>query len=293
MNDDHLQRLLLEQANVRCVVAHLDTVYSEVLQRGRYPDLLARLLGESLAVAALCSSGVKFEGRVSLQLRASGAVKLLMADCTDGGGLRGLARFDADALLAVREFSEIAQGGVLTMTVEPSGKGRMWQGIVPLEGNSMAEAIAGYFDQSEQLPTRVILAVNESRAAGLLLQRLPGNADDDDGWNRVCRLIETVSDRELLETDSETLLHRLFHEETRRLFPARPLRFYCPCSRERVAQVLRGLGTEELDDIVESEGRVDVSCEFCNQKYSFDPLDVRRILHSDLPEQDDDNATVH
>ncbi|MEX2499942.1 MAG: Hsp33 family molecular chaperone HslO [Wenzhouxiangellaceae bacterium] len=293
MNDDHLQRLLLEQANVRCVVAHLDTVYSEVLQRGRYPDLLASLLGESLVVAALCSSGVKFEGRVSLQLRASGAVKLLMADCTDDGGLRGLARFDADALLAVREFSEIAQGGVLTMTVEPAGKGRMWQGIVPLEGNSMAEAIAGYFDQSEQLPTRVILAVNESRAAGLLLQRLPGNADDDDGWNRVCRLIETVSDRELLETDSETLLHRLFHEETRRLFPARPLQFYCPCSRERVAQVLRGLGTEELDDIVESEGRVDVSCEFCNQKYSFDPLDVRRILHSDLPEQDDDNATVH
>lgn len=293
MNDDHLQRLLLEQANVRCVVAHLDTVYSEVLQRGRYPDLLARLLGESLVVAALCSSGVKFEGRVSLQLRASGAVKLLMADCTDDGGLRGLARFDADALLAVREFSEIAQGGVLTMTVEPSGKGRMWQGIVPLEGNSMAEAIAGYFDQSEQLPTRVVLAVNESRAAGVLLQRLPGNADDDDGWNRVCRLIETVGDRELLETDSETLLHRLFHEETRRLFPARPLQFYCPCSRERVAQVLRGLGAEELDDIVESEGRVDVSCEFCNQSYSFDPLDVRRILHSDLPEQDDDNATVH
>ncbi|MEX0915052.1 MAG: Hsp33 family molecular chaperone HslO, partial [Wenzhouxiangellaceae bacterium] len=181
MNDDHLQRLLLEQANVRCVVAHLDTVYSEVLQRGRYPDLLASLLGESLVVAALCSSGVKFEGRVSLQLRASGAVKLLMADCTDDGGLRGLARFDADALLAVREFSEIAQGGVLTMTVEPAGKGRMWQGIVPLEGNSMAEAIAGYFDQSEQLPTRVILAVNESRAAGLLLQRLqlPAQLRDD------------------------------------------------------------------------------------------------------------------
>ncbi|HKL54001.1 MAG TPA: Hsp33 family molecular chaperone HslO, partial [Wenzhouxiangellaceae bacterium] len=102
MSDDHLQRLLLEQANVRCVVAHLDSVQAEVLRRGRYPDALARLLGESLVVAALCSSGVKFEGRVSLQLRASGAVKLLMADCTDDGGLRGLARFDPDAMLAVR-----------------------------------------------------------------------------------------------------------------------------------------------------------------------------------------------
>jgi len=293
MIDDHLQRLLLEQANVRCVVAHLDSVYAEVLERGRYPDVLARLLGESLTVAALCSSGVKFEGRVSLQLRASGAVKLLMADCTDDGGLRGLARFDADALLAVRGFAEIAQGGVLTMTVEPSRKGQMWQGIVPLEGNSMAEAIAGYFDQSEQLPTRVLLAVDENRAAGMLVQRLPGDAEDDDGWNRACRLLETVGQQELLETDSETLLHRLFHEETRRLFPARPLQFYCPCSRERVANVLRGLGAEELDSIVEAEGEVDVSCEFCNQQYSFDPLDVRRILHSHLPEQNDDDATVH
>lgn len=293
MIDDHLQRLLLEQANVRCVVAHLDSVYAEVLERGRYPDALARLLGESLTVAALCSSGVKFEGRVSLQLRASGAVKLLMADCTDDGGLRGLARFDPDALLAARGFAEITHGGVLTMTVEPSGNGQMWQGIVPLEGNSMAEAIAGYFDQSEQLPTRVMLAVDESRAAGMLVQRLPGAADDDDGWNRVCRLLETVGDKELLETDSETLLHRLFHEETRRLFPVRALEFHCPCSRERVVRVLRGLGAEELDSIVEAEGEVNVGCEFCNQQYSFDALDVRRILNSDLPEQDDGDATIH
>jgi len=293
MSDDHIQRLLLEQANVRCVVAHLDSVQAEVLRRGRYPDVLARLLGESLVVAALCSSGVKFEGRVSLQLRASGAVKLLMADCTDNGGVRGLARFDADAMLAVREFSEITQGGVLTMTVEPSGNGRMWQGIVPLQGNSMAEAISGYFDQSEQLPTRVILAVDEDRAAGLLVQRLPGTPEDDDGWNRVCRLLDTVKEKELLATASETLLHRLFHAETRRLFPARPLRFHCPCTRERVTRVLRGLGADELEAIVESRGEVEVSCEFCNEQYRFDPLDVSRILHSDLPEDDDDNATVH
>lgn len=293
MNDDHLQRLLLEQANVRCVVAHLDVVQAEVLKRGHYPDALAKLLGESLVVAALCSSGVKFEGRVSLQLRASGALKLLMADCTDDGGLRGLARFDPDGMLAAREFTEITQGGILTMTVEPSTNGRMWQGIVPLEGASMAEAIAGYFDQSEQLPTRVLLAVDESGAAGLLVQRLPGTAEDEDGWNRVCRLLDTVGEKELLTTDSETLLHRLFHEETRRLFPARPLRFHCPCSRERVSRVLRGLGSEELDEIVESQGEVEVSCEFCNEQYKFDPLDVSRILHSDLPEDGDDSATVH
>ncbi|MGK7295905.1 MAG: Hsp33 family molecular chaperone HslO [Candidatus Wenzhouxiangella sp. M2_3B_020] len=293
MNRDHLQRLLLERANVRCVVVHIDETYDEVLRRGRYPDLLARTLGEALVVSALCSSGVKFEGRVSLQMRASGPLKLLMADCTDTGGIRGLARYDAESMLAVRRFSELAEGGVLTMTVEPSGKGRMWQGVVPVEGVSLADAIAGYFDQSEQLPTRVRLAVAEGRAAGMLVQRMPGSADDEDGWNRACRLIETVKDAELLETDSETLLHRLFHEETRRLFPARPLEFHCPCSRERVARVLRGLGSDELDAIVETEGRVDVSCEFCNQQYRFDRLDVQRLLHSDLPEDGDGSETVH
>ena len=294
MSDDHLQRLLLERANVRCVVAHVDDVYRSVLERGRYPDLLARTLGESLVVAALCSSGVKFHGRVSLQLRASGALKLLMADCTDDGGMRALARFEPEQMLGMHDFAEMASGGVLTMTVEPSGGGRMWQGIVPIEGNGMADAVSTYFDQSEQLPTRVELAVTDTRAAGVLVQKLPGEADDDDGWNRVGRLLDTVGEAELLGTDAETLLQRLFHEERRRLFPPRALRFFCPCSRERVARVLRGLGADELDSLVETQGEVDVRCEFCNEQYRFDPLDVERLLRSDLPERDDDEpGSVH
>ncbi|MFU8876879.1 MAG: Hsp33 family molecular chaperone HslO [Wenzhouxiangellaceae bacterium] len=293
MNHDHLQRVLLEQANVRCVVVHLDEVYRQVRERGHYPDRLARLLGESLVISALCSSGIKFDGRVSLQLRASGAVKLLMADCTDAGGLRGLARFDPAALPGAYGFAEMTDGGVLTMTIEPAGHGRTWQGVVPLAGNSMAEAIAEYFDRSEQLPTRVLLAVDENRAAGLLVQRLPGAAGDDDGWRRACRLVETLGQQELLDTDAETLLHRLFHEEDRRLFPARPLQFHCPCSRDRVARVLRGLGENELRAIIESESEVGVDCEFCNEHYRFDRLDVERLLVSDDPEGDGPGPTVH
>jgi molecular chaperone Hsp33 len=294
MNPDHLQRLLLEEANVRCVVAHVDEVYREVRSRGVYPEAVAHALGEALAVVALCSSGIKLEGRVSLQLRASSGLKLLMADCTDAGGMRALARFEPDALLGMSDFGEMASGGVLTMTVDPSTRrGRMWQGIVPFEGRDMAEAIAGYFEQSEQLPTRVLTSVSDTGAAGLLVQRLPGEASDDDGWNRVCKLLETLGSGELLDTDSETLLNRLFHAEHRRLFPARALSFHCPCSRERVTRVLRGLGREELDSIVESRGEVEVSCEFCNQDYRFDRLDVARLLASDLPESDDDSTTVH
>lgn len=293
MTGDHLQRLLLEEANVRCVVAHVDDVYREVRSRGSYPRTVARALGEALSVVALCSSGVKFNGRISLQLRASSGLKLLMADCTDSGGMRALARFDPDALLGAGALDDMARGGVLTMTVEPSGNGRMWQGIVPFEGRDMAEAVAGYFEQSEQLPTRVICAVTDTRAAGVLVQRLPGTAADDDGWNRVCRLLDTLEAPELLHTDSETLLNRLFHAETRRLFPARELAFHCPCSRERVTRVLRGLGREELDDIVESQGEIEVSCEFCNQQYRFDRLDVARLLASELPESPDDSPSVH
>jgi len=293
MTGDHLQRLLLEDAGVRCVVAHVDDVFGEVLARGAYPDAVARALGEALALVALCSSGIKFEGRISLQLRASSGLKLLMADCTDTGGLRGLARFDPDALLGMNGFGEMARGGVLTMTVEPAGNGRLWQGIVPFAGRDLADAVAGYFAQSEQLPTRVMTSVTESRAAGVLLQRLPGEVDDDDGWRRACRLLDTLGPGELLRTDSGTLLDRLFHAERRRLFPARELEFHCPCSRDRVSRVLRGLGLGELEDIVESRGEVEVACEFCNHRYRFDRLDLAGLITGGLPGSGSDSTSVH
>ncbi|MEM1080812.1 MAG: Hsp33 family molecular chaperone HslO [Pseudomonadota bacterium] len=297
MSQDHLQRLLLEQANARCVVVHLDSVYQQVLARGPYPHQLGRMLGETLVVAALCSSGVKFDGRISLQLRAPNVLKLMMADCTDDGGLRGLARFD-ESEVEGQTFQSLTRGGVLTMTIEPSDRGQTWQGMVPLEGHSMAEAIGQYFERSEQLPTRLLLAVSKQQAAGVLLQRLPGPANDPDGWNRLCQLFDTAQRDELLSTDAQTLMHRLFHEEERRLFPPRPLRFFCPCSRERVVTVLRGLGETELESIIEDEGEIDVSCEFCNQRFAFDRLDVAQLLHQDaagmIGEDDaDGQPTVH
>ncbi len=293
MSGDHLQRVLLERANVRCVVAHLDDSCREILQRGHYPDRLAQLLREALVIAALCSSGVKFEGRVSLQLRATGALRLLLADCTDEGGLRGLVRFDPEAILAAPSFREMTAGGVLTMTVEPSAQGQIWQGIVPLTGDSLAEAIASYFEQSEQLETRVVLAVSDDAAAGVLIQRLPGPAEDQDGWRRAGHLLDTVRPEELLETDAETLLARLFHDEDRRLFPARPLRFYCPCSRQRVARVLRSLGEDELRAIIAERGEVEVACEFCNEQYHFDRLDIGGVLAGDMSNAADATDTVH
>lgn len=295
LHGDHLQRLLLERANVRCVIVHVDEIYRETLARAHYPKIVARLLGEALAVTALCSSGIKFDGRVSLQLRASSALKLLLADCTDAGGMRALARFDTGDVLAASGFAELVGGGVLTMTVEPRAKGQAWQGMVPLSGDSLAEAMSAYFNQSEQLPTRLHLAVDEGRAAGLLVQRMPGPAEDEEGWHHALQLLDTVKTEELLRTDAGTMLHRLFHEQERRLYPPRPLSFYCPCSRERVARVLRGLGADELESLLQEQGEVEASCEFCSQQYRFDRLDIARLLHDDGPEPDPDhdNPTVH
>lgn len=301
MSQDQLQRVLLERANVRCVVAQLDQSCREILQRGHYPDRLARLLSEALVIAALCSSGVKFHGRISLQLRATGALRLLLADCTDAGGLRGLVRFDPAAMLAAPSFAEMTHGGVLTMTVEPADQSQVWQGIVPLTGASLSEAIAAYFEQSEQLATRVMLAVSDDAAAGILVQRLPGAADDEDGWRRVGHLLDSVTAEELLATDAETLLGRLFHEEDRRVFPARPLRFHCPCSRQRVARVLRSLGENELQAIIAERGEVEVACEFCNEQYRFDSLDIGGLLgglfdaesDAELSDAGIGNDTVH
>ncbi|NKI36021.1 Hsp33 family molecular chaperone HslO [Wenzhouxiangella sp. XN79A] len=293
---DHLQRVLLEAANARCVVVHLDRVLAEVLARGPYPPAVAGLLGEALVVTALCSSGLKFEGRISLQLRSGSALSLLMADCTDDGGLRGLARFDAKALAAGSagsvDLRRLAAGGTLTMTLEPSDRGQTYQGIVPLLGSGMAEAMEAYFRQSEQLETRIRVIVRDGAAAGILLQKLPGEAPDPDGWNRLGRLLDTVSVDELQATDSATLLHRLFHEEPRRLFPARPLAFHCPCSRERVMAVLRSLGEAELTDILESRGEVDVDCQFCNENYAFDRLDLEQLIRNDAPEVPD-GGSIH
>lgn len=294
INGDHLQRVLLEAANARCVVVHLDCVLDEVLARGDYPAVVADRLGEALVVTALCSSGLKFEGRISLQLRSSAALTLLMADCTDQGGLRGLARFDTDALAAPvsGDLRALAADGTLTMTLEPSERGQTYQGIVPLSGQGLAEAMEAYFQQSEQLETRIRVVVDHGRAAGILLQKLPGEAADPDGWNRLGHLLDTLSMGELQATDSETLLQRLFHQESRRLFPARPLLFHCPCSRERVLAVLRGLGEVELTDILETRGEVDVDCQFCNQNYHFDALDLKQLIHTDAPEVPDGDS-VH
>ncbi len=292
MPSDFLQRVLFEDVNARAVLVRLDQVLDEIFAETTYPPAVQILLAESLLVVAMLSAGIKFDGRISLELQSSGSLSLLMADCSEDGGLRGIAQVDEQAELPDSPqllFASLAGEANLVLILEPSGGGQRWQGIVPLEGEGLNEAIEAYFQRSEQLPTRVKLSVGAGHASGLMIQQMPGQSDDPDGWNRLEHLMATVHVDELLEPDMERLLEKLFHQETRRVFPARELRFDCPCTRERVLGVLQGLGADELQDMASQQEVVEVRCQFCNRAYQFDQFDLNAIIQSG----DEGGPTVH
>jgi molecular chaperone Hsp33 len=281
---DRLTRFLLEAAGVRGVRVHLDDAWREIGSRADYPREVSMLLGQAAVATALLTAHAKVEGRLSLQLRGEeGPLRLLFAECTAAGTLRGIARLaeedpdgeaeDAGAAPPSSDLRDFGQGAILAITIEnPSPSGReptRYQGLVPLESPTLAGALEDYFRQSEQLPTRLLLVADETRAAGLMLQKLPGDAGDDDGWVRANALLDTLAPHELRDWPVATLLHRLFHEEDVRLLDQRPLRFECSCSRERVADVLRSIGEDEARAAA-AEGVAEIRCEFCGQRYHFD-----------------------
>jgi molecular chaperone Hsp33 len=282
---DSLARFLLPGAGVRGVRVHLDDTWAQIRARGDdVPASAVELLGEAVAAAALFTGHAKVDGRLSVQLRGTGPLRTLFAECTAAGTLRGIAQVAEDGDPA-RDLRAMGEGAVLAITIEnPAGPGRepvRYQGLVPLESDSLAGAFEGYFRQSEQLPTRILLAADDRRAAGLMLQKLPGDEGDDDGWARAGALFDTLSPAELLDWPAPTLLHRLFHEEAPQALGQRPLRFACSCSRERVGAMLRSLGRDEAAAAAEANGGdVRVRCEFCGEVYEFNPDEINTLFAS-------------
>lgn len=277
---DTQQKFLVESCDVRGHLVQLDDTWHEAVARIDYPPQVRQVLGEAFAAATLLASTIKFDGKLTLQVRGEGAVHLLVVQVTNEGHLRGLARWrdlpEQSTLQAL--FGESAR---MIITVEADRQAEPYQGIVPLEGETMAEALEGYFRTSEQLPTRLYLSVSENTAAGVLVQKLPSAeriSDDADGWARATALCDTLSDAELCIEDSQTLLHRLFHEERVRVFDSEPVRFHCNCSRERTDGLLTGLGKEEVDSIIEEQGKVEINCEFCDASYHYDKVDVAALF---------------
>ena len=278
--DDRLTRFLLPEAGVRGVRVHLDETWRQIRARAEYPEGISRLLGEATAAAALFTGHAKVDGRLSVQLRGQGALRTLFAECTAAGTLRGIAQFDEDAP-APGGLADLGPDPILAITIEnPVPHGRepqRYQGLVPLEGDDLRSAFEHYFVQSEQLPTRLLLAADGSRVAGLMLQKLPGDGGDADGWTRACALFDTLTPQELLDWPRTTLLHRLFHEESPELLADRDLRFGCSCSRDRVGAMLQSLGQEEAEAAL-ADGVARVRCEFCGQGYAFTAEDIGALF---------------
>jgi molecular chaperone Hsp33 len=280
--EDLMHRFLLERAGVRGVLVRLGPAWREVAGRGDYPPALRAMLGEALVSSALLTGNIKLDGTLSLEMKSSGALRLLFAECNDQGRLRGLARWNEPlpAPLALNALPE----AIMAITIGNVERGQRYQGLVDLQHASLAEALENYFVQSEQLPARILLVADGEHAVGLMLQKLPdegGRAavNDDDAWNRVMHLTATLSLQELLGTAPEQLLYRLYHDESVRLSEPLHLAFGCSCSRERVMAMLRSLGRDEVEAALAARNEeIEVTCEFCAQRYHFDRIDAEHLL---------------
>ena len=280
---DSLHRFLFENAPIRGERVHLDASWRSVLERHDYPPLLRQMMGELTAAAVLLAATLKLDGSLVLQIQGSGAIKLLVVECSGDLKLRATAKWEGT--LHGRLSDLVGDGRFVITLVQKNGK-QAYQGIVALEGESVAEILQNYMTRSEQLDTRLWLVADEHTASGMLLQKLPEQAADDtdvDAWSRVDQLAQTLHNDELLQLPTQELLHRLFHEEDVRLFEVQPVSFHCSCSRDKIAQMLRMLGVEEVESILTERQTIEVQCEFCNRSFEFDKIDALQIFSATAP----------
>ncbi|HEY8605502.1 MAG TPA: Hsp33 family molecular chaperone HslO [Noviherbaspirillum sp.] len=294
---DTLQRFLFENAAVRGELVEISETWHQVQARAAYPAPVRRLLGEMLAAAALLTANLKFNGMVVMQMHGDGPVKLLVVECDSELHMRATAKLAEEAVIpgeaTLTQLVNAGGHGRFVITLDPKDKlpgQQPYQGIVPLDGDSVAVVIENYMLRSEQLDTRLWLAADEKVARGLLLQKLPGEggsgaqvADTAETWNHTVTLASTLRREEMLATDINTLLRRLFWEETIRVFEPRHPRFQCSCSREKVGNMLRLLGKEEIDAALADLGKLAINCDFCGQHYEFDKVDCAQLFAAENP----------
>jgi molecular chaperone Hsp33 len=291
--DDLVAPFQIEGEAVRGRIVRLGPAVDQILQAHAYPEPVANLLGETCALAALVGSNLKFEGRLIVQAQGDGPVRYVVADYDTEGSLRGYCRYDEEAVAeASKGFARpgaksLLGQGVFIMTVDQGPDMDRYQGVTAIEGETLALCAEQYFAQSEQTPTRVRLAVGQLdtgegrhwRAGGMMIQNI---AEDEargstaEAWNRTQAFFETIGEDELLDPtiSAETLLYRLFHEDGVRVFDAKPLKAFCRCSPERIATVLKSFGEEERAEMVEEDGRIRVTCEYCSSVYEVDPASL-------------------
>ncbi|WP_108649055.1 Hsp33 family molecular chaperone HslO [Dongshaea marina] len=281
---DNLYRYLFEQEHIRGELVQLCDSYQQIIQAQQYPQPVQILLGELLAATSLLTATLKFSGKITLQLQGKGPVHLAVIDGNNNQQLRGVARWK-EPLGNEYDFTSLTGEGQLVITITPE-QGERYQGIIPLQGETLAQTLEHYFEQSEQLPTRIWLRTGEhdgkAHAAGMLLQALPVEQEQKEqqllDMDHLSKLTETVKDEELFGLEAEELLYRLYHQEQVRLFDPQAVNFYCPCSEERSAQALSLVDAKELHQLLEEQGLISVNCDYCGEQYKFGAEQVMDII---------------
>lgn len=293
--NDTLNRFLFENTPVRGNLVNLTNTFQLALNKQNLPAGLKQALGELMAASALLTATLKMNGSLVLQIQSKGTLKLLVVECTSDFGIRATAKWNGE-ISDEQNLFDLIEHGQFVITLDPKDGGQTYQGIVPIEGDDISTILENYMLRSEQIDTKIWLASDGKSAAGMLLQKLPDTMNqvskseesaehDVDAWNRVGHLADTITNDELLNLDTETLLHRLFHEEDVRLFEASNTKFFCSCTRTSVANMLRMLGNEEISSILEEQGKIEVNCDFCNTHYQFDKVDAAQLMVSDVAAQ--------
>jgi len=285
-HQDTLHRFVFENTPVRGNLVNLTQTLQQALSKQQLPTGLRKALGELMAASALLAATLKMNGSLVMQIQSKGTLKLLVVECNSDADstikMRATAKWSGE-LADNQNLFELLDQGQFMITLDPKD-GQAYQGIVPIEGDSISAVLENYMMRSEQIDTKIWLSCDGESAAGMLIQKLPETMNqetqihDEDIWNRVGFLAGTVTDEELLNLPTETLITRLFHEEDIRLFEPSITQFFCSCTRESVTNMLRMLGDEEINSIIEEQGKIEVNCDFCNAHYAFDKIDAAQLL---------------
>lgn len=279
MNSDNLYRFLFQQRNVRGELVQLSSSLDQMLLHHSYPQPVKQLLAELVAATSLLTATLKFEGDIAVQIQGDGPVRFAAVNGTDQQQFRAVVRMQAE--ITGSSFRDLIGEGYLLVTITPK-QGERYQGIIPLSGDSLTTTLEAYFAQSEQLPTRLYLYTDlqpeNCRAAGFMLQVLPveqqkAKADFDD----LVMLSDTLTQAEIFDLPAEQLLYRLFHQEQVELFSPQQVSFVCGCSREKCSSAIVSLGRDVINEHI-AEGKLDISCEYCNKTYHFSPDDLTQLL---------------
>ena len=274
MSADSVIPFAFETLPVRGALIHLGRSWRRMQRDHDYSPLLAETLGHAAAATGLIAQSLKFDGAITLQIQGSGALQMLVMQCTSVHEMRGMAVMRDDA--TAQQFADLANGARCAITVD-SGE-RPYQGIVAMDGESLSASLEQYFQRSVQVPSHIALVANAEVAGGILLQLMPGQSIDPDDWNRLQFLVATLSAADLDGVAGLELLGKLFAEDDVRAYEARPVRFRCRCSAGKAEDVLKMIGEKEARLALEEQGNIEIVCEYCGRRRHFDAVDVERVF---------------